>query len=303
MNASNKVLSAIDAVMAEIGSEGISKGRKNQQQNYAFRGIDDVYNALAPILAKHHLIIIPCVQSRELLERSTKGGGALFYVTVQVKWTLASSEDGSSVEAVTYGEAMDTADKATNKAMSAAYKYMAMMTFCIPTEGDNDADATTHQIAPYAAPEPRQAPSDLKRLTSSRAKEIGLDATLKGAIAACMTLGELAEWDQNFERHTATAPNGWLDSIHNMVTLRAEEIAAQAQHGEMDKEYAATMGDRPLADRAGVAGSSSASNPANHVSKPTTATARGTPRTGEGSGVDARDMGIGSYHELEGEGR
>lgn len=150
MNASNKVLSAIDAVMAEIGSEGISKGRKNQQQNYAFRGIDDVYNALAPILAKHHLIIIPCVQSRELLERSTKGGGALFYVTVQVKWTLASSEDGSSVEAVTYGEAMDTADKATNKAMSAAYKYMAMMTFCIPTEGDNDADSTTHQVASAA---------------------------------------------------------------------------------------------------------------------------------------------------------
>jgi hypothetical protein len=43
---------------------------------------------------------------------------------------------------------MDSADKATNKAMSAAYKYACLQTFCIPTEGDNDADATTHQVAP-----------------------------------------------------------------------------------------------------------------------------------------------------------
>jgi hypothetical protein len=46
-----------------------------------------------------------------------------------------------------FGEAMDSGDKATNKAMSAAYKYMAMQEFCIPTEGDNDADAATHQLA------------------------------------------------------------------------------------------------------------------------------------------------------------
>jgi hypothetical protein len=36
---------------------------------------------------------------------------------------------------------MDSADKATNKAMSAAYKYACLQTFCIPTEGDNDADS------------------------------------------------------------------------------------------------------------------------------------------------------------------
>jgi hypothetical protein len=41
---------------------------------------------------------------------------------------------------------MDSGDKATNKAMSAAYKYMAFQTFAIPTEGDNDADNHTHEI-------------------------------------------------------------------------------------------------------------------------------------------------------------
>jgi hypothetical protein len=48
----------------------------------------------------------------------------------------------------TFGEAMDSGDKATNKAMSAAYKYVTFQTFCIPTEGDNDADLTTHETVP-----------------------------------------------------------------------------------------------------------------------------------------------------------
>jgi hypothetical protein len=49
---------------------------------------------------------------------------------------------------------MDSGDKATNKAMSAAYKYMAMQLFCIPTEGDNDADSSTHEIAATFDPHP-----------------------------------------------------------------------------------------------------------------------------------------------------
>jgi hypothetical protein len=42
---------------------------------------------------------------------------------------------------------MDSGDKATNKAMSAAYKYAAFLTFAIPTEGDNDAESHTHEVA------------------------------------------------------------------------------------------------------------------------------------------------------------
>lgn len=43
---------------------------------------------------------------------------------------------------------MDSGDKATNKAMSAAFKYACMQAFCIPTEGDNDADSKTHEVLP-----------------------------------------------------------------------------------------------------------------------------------------------------------
>lgn len=147
-----RVYSAIAAVMAALATEGISKERRNQQQGYNFRGIDDVYNALSPILSRHNLCMLPRILSREVVERQTAGSDRsppkpLFYVTVEAEFDLVCAEDGSKHTIRTYGEAMDMADKATNKAMSAAYKYAAMQAFAIPTEGDNDADATTHEVA------------------------------------------------------------------------------------------------------------------------------------------------------------
>ena len=148
-----KVYSAIAAVMAELAKDGVSKDRKNAQQGYNFRGIDDMYNALSGPLSRHGLVVIPRVLSRHCDERLTAKGSPLFFVTVQVEFDIVCAEDGSKHTAVMFGEAMDSADKATNKAMSAAYKYLAMELFCIPTEGDNDADATTYTVQAKAKPE------------------------------------------------------------------------------------------------------------------------------------------------------
>lgn len=145
------VYAAIAAVSKDMATQGISKDRKNQQgSGYNFRGIDDVLNALSPSLVEHGLVIIPRCIERESVERQTKAGGAIFYTTVKVEFDFISVSDGSKHTAVMYGEAMDTSDKSTNKAMSAAYKYVAFQTFCIPTEGDNDADLNTHEVAPKA---------------------------------------------------------------------------------------------------------------------------------------------------------
>jgi hypothetical protein len=141
-----KVYAAIAAVTLAMSKEGISKDRRNQQQGYNFRGIDEVYNALSPMLAQNKLCILPRMISRSQEERTTAKGGAIFYTTVEAEFDFVSAEDGSVHVVRTFGEAMDSADKSTNKAMSAAYKYAAMQTFCIPTEGDNDADATTHEV-------------------------------------------------------------------------------------------------------------------------------------------------------------
>ena len=141
-----QVYKSIQKVMEILSTVGISKQKENQQQHYKFRGIDDVLNTLSSALVSSGLIIVPRVMSREVVERLTKTGGTLFYVTVHVEFDFISAQDGSKHTVSTYGEAMDSADKATNKAMSAAYKYMALLTFCIPTEAMPDADAETHQL-------------------------------------------------------------------------------------------------------------------------------------------------------------
>lgn len=172
------VLKAINAVAADLAAIGISKDRKNQQQNYSFRGIDDMYNAIAPLLAKHKLVILPSYEDRVVVERESQKGGALFYVNVSGKYVLVSAEDGSAISVGPfYGEAMDSGDKATNKAQSASFKYMVMQTFCIPTQGDNDADATTHEVRPNTAKQVsvdafHAMPPDEQKFIQERAVEI-----------------------------------------------------------------------------------------------------------------------------------
>jgi hypothetical protein len=192
-----KVYKAINAVQAELSSVGITKDRRNMQgSGYNFRGIDDVYNAIAPLLAKHSLCILPRVLTRECVERSSKSGGALFYVTVEVEFDFVSAEDGSKHTVKTFGEAMDSGDKATNKAMSAAYKYAAFQAFSIPTEADNDADAHTHSVAPKTvliAPliesiDAATTEEELKSAYFEAIKVAGHDAAAKNAIIVAKDL-------------------------------------------------------------------------------------------------------------------
>jgi hypothetical protein len=139
-----KVYQAINAIQQELARIGISKdGRNTQGAGFNFRGIDQVLNTLSPLLAQHKLCILPRALERESVERTSKGGGALYFVALKMEFDFVSAEDGTRHTICTYGEAMDSSDKATNKAMSAAYKYAAIQAFSIPTEGDNDADAHT----------------------------------------------------------------------------------------------------------------------------------------------------------------
>lgn len=141
-----KVYKAINAVQLALSKSGIAKDRINQQgASYKFRGIDDVYNAISPLLGEHGLCILPRMINRDLQERQTSNNKPIFYVTVEAEFDFVSAEDGSIHIVRTFGEAMDMSDKATNKAMSAAYKYACLQAFAIPTEGDNDADASTIQ--------------------------------------------------------------------------------------------------------------------------------------------------------------
>jgi hypothetical protein len=153
------VYQLISAVSGDLCKDGISKDRTNTQgAGYKFRGIDDVYNAISPVMARHGLVIMPRILSRQITERESQAGKALFYVVVEAEFDFVSSHDNSSHTVRTFGEAMDSGDKATNKAMSAAYKYAAFQTFCIPTEGDNDADSSDHTVKTATKKQPKNEP-------------------------------------------------------------------------------------------------------------------------------------------------
>ncbi len=215
------VYEAINQVTAAMASEGLGKTRKNDQQGYRFRGIDDVYNAIARHLASAKLCMLPRVASRSVTERPTKTGGVSTYVVLEVDFTLVSAVDGSSHCIRTIGEAMDTADKATNKAMSAAMKYACLLAFQIPTEGDNDADA--HHHAPAAPLE--------KQLASSIAWG-ALEKQLADLLRAATTKGELMEaWTAVLEQ-ARTAPNGTLArlaSVKDDLKLKLQVNGADAR--------------------------------------------------------------------------
>jgi len=161
------VYSAICNVMRDIGQHGISKARKNAQQGYQFRGIDDVYNELNPIMAKYGLLMLPRVIASDQVERTTSRGNPIFCTRITAEFDFVAASDGSKHTIATVGEAMDSADKSSNKAMAAAYKYAAMMAFCIPTEGDNDADATTHDVAPKPKTQSRETYERLQEAVNS----------------------------------------------------------------------------------------------------------------------------------------
>lgn len=141
---SQQIFELIPKVMAKVGA--IEKGRKNTQQNYAFRGIDDVFAAFQSPLAEYGVFYIPEVLDSTVTERESSAGKTLIYTNLKVAYTFYAP-DGSNVRAVVVGEAMDSADKSSNKAMSAALKYALLQIFCVPTESD-DADAHSPEVKP-----------------------------------------------------------------------------------------------------------------------------------------------------------
>lgn len=160
---------AMAAIMAEIPA--IGKDKKNVTQNFNYRGIDDVYNALNSVMGKHGVFMCPEVLEQNREERTSKNGTVLAFVTLRVKY-LFYAQDGSNVACVVCGEGMDSGDKATNKAMSIAQKYAFFQVFAIPTKEVLDPDADTHEVKPKrgqgkgngaAAPQPTSGPTEQQR--------------------------------------------------------------------------------------------------------------------------------------------
>lgn len=177
------IFETINAVMEEIGA--IGKNSRNGQQNFMYRGIDDVMNALNPAFINHKLFMVPEVVSQTREERQTANGKNLIYSVLSVKYTFYA-EDGSSIYTIVPGEGMDSGDKASNKAMSAALKYACFQTFCIPTEEMKDPDAETPPPST-----PVYATDQMRDTFLAECKRIGKPAKVILKIIGAPSLAEL----------------------------------------------------------------------------------------------------------------
>lgn len=134
------IYKAIAGVMDDIGVVGKEKEFKSNQGSYKFRGIDDVMNALHPAMVKNKIFVVPVILEQDREVRTSRNGTSMYVSICKIRYEFYA-EDGSCVSAVVIGEGMDTGDKATNKAMSIAFKYACFQVFCIPTEEMIDPDS------------------------------------------------------------------------------------------------------------------------------------------------------------------
>jgi hypothetical protein len=138
------------AALRPVGKEG-----HNTQQNYRFRSVDGIYDAVHDAEAAVGVFHMPRILQRTVETLPTRGGGSQRLVTVEAVYTFYGPQGDSVVLGPVWGEGSDVGDKATSKAQTAALKYGLIHALCIPLEGDADADAHAVEFAqpPEADPE------------------------------------------------------------------------------------------------------------------------------------------------------
>jgi hypothetical protein len=135
----------IPRVMADIGA--VAKSGASGVP-YQFRGIEQVMNALHPAMVKHGVFILP---AKVITVRDDRLGPKQAHMVMLTMGYRIYGPRGDYVEVEGVGESVDYSDKASNQAMSMAYKYAILEAFCITTEDQQDGDRHSPQID-YAPP-------------------------------------------------------------------------------------------------------------------------------------------------------
>lgn len=213
-----QIYAAISAAMADISA--IGKDKYNQQQGFKFRGIDDVMNALKPILTKNKIFTVPQVLEQTRESKVTTKGGELRYSLLKIAFRFYTT-DGSFVEAVTLGEGMDSGDKASNKAMAIAYKYALFQVFCIPTEEMADPDGESHETKHEPQKKPEQQSKPVENQTETPAdyikrecRNIGMDVQELSRVRAALV-------EANIVRNIPTKEMTMADAKAMMDAVKA----------------------------------------------------------------------------------
>lgn len=195
--------------------DAVSKSQTNAQQGWAFRGIEDITAALKEQLGKHGLVLIPKVRKVDY-ELLTVNGKPWREATVTMTWKAYGPAGDSLTIGPIIGKGRDNSDKDVSKAMSIAFKYALLQTFCISDPTSQDPDREKHETDSWQGRPKRSRKTEPKRPDPSPAV-LAVMATIGGLPEAWKI--EVRDWvtAQGFGHYT-----GWTDEQAAVV---AEHIA------------------------------------------------------------------------------
>lgn len=210
--AAPSVYELMSRVMRDVRDVG--KNGENKSQNYKFRGVDDAIGALAQPLRAHGVFMTP-----EVLDFKTELRGRMNAVMMRVAFHFYGPA-GDHVTAITMGEASDVADKASNKAMSAALKYALIHTFMIPVDSKSLDDGDRDH------PEGQHSPADgyMERLRKPMVwNNVNALTAMHAEVKADGLLGE-----------TVYGPDG-ATTLEALIVGRGKQLRAEAEEREARK--------------------------------------------------------------------
>jgi len=217
------------AVKREVSAVG--KGSENKQQGFMYRGVDAVVNAAAPALDRHGVITAPGLKKLDYaIVEIGSNRTRMAHVQVEVTYTFWGP-GGDSFSVTVPGEAMDSGDKATAKAMSVAYRIALLQSLNLPTT-DPDPDRDSYERSPAR---PQQLPDD---------------SPWRGRVAAVQS-GDDAERVRDDVRRLVA--DGQIDGdtarlVKDLLDARMEEVREQQRARRQAGDRAAD--GQPADDRA-----------------------------------------------------
>lgn len=215
------VQAAVSAVMADVRAVAKKDRNTSQGGGFLFRGIDAVVNAVGPALRTHGVVVTPHLDQIERREGRTSKGGTLNYVAVVVTYTFTGPA-GDTMTATVPGEAFDSGDKATAKAMSVAFRTCLLQALALPTD-EADPDADTYEATAVHAQGhvygggqgPQDAPPPPPHQGQAPAPEMDVQRAMRDAWNNPTTLESLGSWLYNNNVRPAGHPD--LVSIGNRI--------------------------------------------------------------------------------------
>lgn len=154
------------------------KNGLNSYHQYKYATAEDVLLKVNSALTKNKIASVVIPEIASMVDVINLKGNTEHLVTVNVQIKLIDSESGECVDLFGIGSGQDAGDKAVMKAQTAAIKYAYMMSLCIATGDDPEADTKTDEN------------SSIGNKGSKIVNNVKKISTIRKSITVCANCGE-----------------------------------------------------------------------------------------------------------------